>query len=218
MSDKSSILSDTEQAVLQTMTMQMNPKRALEYLKGVGVDISKRTYFRCKKKVESTKWERLYHIAEMFTDQHLERIDRLQLVESLMWKQYYDEKSPFKKVEILAHIVNMQPYISNYYGATRFVLEKRLKIDPIKKPDIYLDINIDKRQAEENKYFSQRDYLNKQEKNSLRRMTLGKDLDRFNPDLQAGSLFKMYSNSGKIRLDFNIFTNALSCKEFYSLF
>ena len=76
----------------------------------------------------------------------------------------------------------MQPYLSNYYGATRFVLEKRLKIDPIKKPDIYLDINPDKKQIEENKYFSQRDYLNKQEKDSLRRMTLGKGLDRFNPE------------------------------------
>ena len=67
----------------------------------------------------------------------------------------------------------MQPYLSNYYGATRFVLEKRLKIDPIKKPDIYIDIDIDKKQEQENKFFSQRDFLNKQEKNELRRMTLG---------------------------------------------
>lgn len=44
----------------------------------------------------------------------------------------------------------MQPYLSNYYSATRFVLEKRLMIDPIKKPDIYLDIDIDKKQIEEN--------------------------------------------------------------------
>ena len=182
MSDKFSILTDTENAVLQTMTMQMSPKKALEYLKGVGIDISKRTYFRSKKKVEATKWQRLYRIAELFTDQHLERIDKLQLVESLMWKNYYEEKSPYKKVNILYSIVNMQPFLSNYYGATRFVLEKRLKIDPIKKPDIYLDIDIDKKQIEENKYFSQRDYLNKQEKDSLRRMTLGKDLDRFNPE------------------------------------
>ena len=182
MTDKSNILSDSENFVLQTMTMQMSPKRALGYLKGVGVDMSERTYFRCKKKVEATKWQRLYRIAELFTDQHLQRIDRLELIESLMWKNYYEEKNPTKKVQILYSIVNMQPYISNYYGATRFVLEKRLKIDPIKKPDIYLDIDIDKKQIEENKYFSQRDYLNKQEKDSLRRMTLGKGLDRFNPE------------------------------------
>ena len=99
-----------------------------------------------------------------------------------MWTQYEAEKSPYKKVEILSHIVNMQPFLSNYYGATRFVLEKRLKIDPIKKPPVYIDIDPDKKQIEENKFFSQRDYLNKQEKDSLRRMTLGKDLDRFNPE------------------------------------
>ena len=182
MSDKFNILTDTETAVLQTMTMQMSPMKALEYLKGVGIDISKRTYFRCKKKVEATKWQRLYRIAELFTDQHLQRIDRLELIESLMWKNYDAEKSPYKKVDILASIVNMQPYISNYYGATRFVLEKRLKIDPIKKPPVYIDIDPDKRQAEENQFYSQRDYLNKQEKDSLRRMTLGKGLDRFNPE------------------------------------
>ena len=182
MAAKSNILTDSENFVLQTMTMQMSPKKALEYLKNLGIDMSERTYFRCKKKVESTKWQRLYRIAELFTDQHLERIDKLQLVESLMWKNYYEEKSPSKKVQILSSIVSMQPYLSNYYGATRFVLEKRLKIDHIKKPDIYLDINPDKKQIEENKYFSQRDYLNKQEKDSLRRMTLGKGLDRFNPE------------------------------------
>jgi hypothetical protein len=183
MSDKFDILSDTENAVLQTITMGMNPGKAIDYLKEAGIDISKRTYFRAKKRIEETKWQRLYRIAEMFTDQHLERINRLELVESLMWKNYYDEKSPFKKVEILTSIVNMQPYLSNYYGATRFVLEKRLKIDPIKKPPVYMDIDIDKKQIEEsNKFLSQRDYLNNQEKADLRRMTLGNNSDRFDPE------------------------------------
>ena len=112
MSDKTALLTDTETAVLQTMTMGMSPMKALEYLKRVGIDISKRTYFRCKKKVESTKWQRLYRIAELFTDQHLQRIERLQLVEHLMWDNYEKEQSPYKKVEILSSIVNMQPYLS----------------------------------------------------------------------------------------------------------
>jgi hypothetical protein len=99
-----------------------------------------------------------------------------------MWKNYDAEKNPAKKVSILESIVNMQPFLSNYYGAARFILEKRLKIDPIKKPDIYIDIDIDKKQEQENEFFSQRDFLNKQEPNELRRMTLGSDLDRFNRD------------------------------------
>lgn len=86
-------------------------------------------------------------------------------------------------MEILTSIVNMQPYLSNYYGATRFVLEKRLKVDPIRKPPIYMDIDIDKAQQQESKEFlSQRDFLNKQEKQDLRRMTLGDKLDRFDPE------------------------------------
>lgn len=87
-----------------------------------------------------------------------------------------------KRVNILSSIVNMQPFLSNYYGTTRFVLEKRLILDPIKKPDTYMDIYIDKKQIEENKFFGQGDYLDQKEKTELRRITLGSDLDRFNPE------------------------------------
>ena len=45
-----------------------------------------------------------------------------------------------------------------------------------------MDIDIDKKQIEENKFLGQRDYLNQKEKTELRRMTLGSDLDRFNPE------------------------------------
>ena len=178
-----SVLSDTERAVVETITMRMLPNEALQYLKDCGIEVSRRSYFRHKAKLEASKWERLMSIAERFTEQHLQRIDKLELVESLMWKNYDAEKNPHKKVDILCSIVNMQPYLSNYYDATRFVLEKRLKIDLIKKPPVYIDIDPDKRQAEENNhYLSQRDFLNKQEKEDLRRMTLGKNLDRFNPE------------------------------------
>jgi hypothetical protein len=52
-------------------------------------------------------------------------------VEELMWKNYQEEKNPSKKVGILQAIVAMQPYLSNYYGATTFVLARRLKTDVI---------------------------------------------------------------------------------------
>jgi hypothetical protein len=95
--------------------------------------MARRSYFRYKKKVESMKWERLVHTANLFTEQHLQRIDKLELVEELMWRNYHEEKSPSKKVGILQAIVSMQPYLSNYYGATTFVLAKRLKTDVIKE-------------------------------------------------------------------------------------
>jgi hypothetical protein len=157
-----SVLGDTERAAVETITMRMLPNEALQYLKDCGIEISRRSYFRHKAKLEASKWERLMSIVERFTEQHLQRIDKLELVESLMWKNYDLEKYPYKKVDIHCSIVTMQPFLSNYYVATRFVLEKRLKIDPIKKPDIYLGINIDKKQIEENKFYSQRGYFNKQ--------------------------------------------------------
>jgi hypothetical protein len=131
LSARLSILSDTEKAVVQTITMKLHPDEALTYLKDCGIKMARRSYFRHKKKVESMKWQRLVHTANMFTDQHLQRIDKLELVEELMWKNYHEEKSPSKRVTILQAIVSMQPYLSNYYGATTFVLRRRLKTDVI---------------------------------------------------------------------------------------
>jgi hypothetical protein len=96
------VLTDSEKAVVETMTMKMHIKFALQYLKDNRHDMSERTYFRHKKRIESLKWQRLYHIAELLTDQHLQRIDKLELVEHLMWKNYEEDKSSFKKVEILS--------------------------------------------------------------------------------------------------------------------
>jgi hypothetical protein len=106
-SAKLSILSDTEKAVVQTITMKLLPDQALTYLKDCGINMSRRSYFRYKKKVESMKWERLVHTANLFTEQHLQRLDKLELVEELMWRNYHEEKSPSKKVGILQAIVSM---------------------------------------------------------------------------------------------------------------
>jgi hypothetical protein len=151
LSAKLSILSDTEKAVVQTITMKLPPEQALTYLKDCGFKMARRSYFRYKKKVESMKWQRLVHTANLFTEQHLQRLDKLELVEELMWRNYHEEKSPSKRVGILQAIVSMQPYLSNYYGATTFVLARRLKTDFI--------------QAEEVEGF------NKDEQDSLRDMT-----------------------------------------------
>jgi hypothetical protein len=98
MTAKSSILTDSEKAVVPTLIMRLNLREALEYLKNAGFELSERTYFRYKKKVESMKWQRLIHAAYLFTEQHLQRLDKLELVEELMWKNYHEEKSPSKKV------------------------------------------------------------------------------------------------------------------------
>jgi hypothetical protein len=103
-SAKNDVLSSKEKAVVQTMVMKLQPTEALNYLHECGVKIGKRTYYYYKKKVESLKWERLIQVANLFT---------------------------FKKSCILEKIANVQPFISNYYDAIRFVLKSRLKTDVI---------------------------------------------------------------------------------------
>lgn len=97
MTDNLSILSDSEQGVIHTITMRLNTKQALQYLRGVGIDMSERTCFRHKKKVESMKRERLMHIASLFTDQHLQTIDKLELVEHLMWTEFENRRAPLEE-------------------------------------------------------------------------------------------------------------------------
>lgn len=136
---KLNILSDTERAVVDTMTMRLNPTEAMQYLRDSGFKISERSYYRHKSKIESLKWQRLEHIANLFTYQHLQRIDRLELVEKLMWTEYEKEKSAYRRVGILQAIVGMQPYISGYYDATTYVISKRLRTDVLKPEISYLE-------------------------------------------------------------------------------
>ena len=119
-----SILSDTQKSVLDTITMRLDLANSLDYLKHVGFPMKRRTYYRHKKQIEDMKLERMRFIAKVaYEEQHLERVDRMELIESQMWINYWKEKDRYKKVKILAEIVNIQPYISSYYEATKDLLE-----------------------------------------------------------------------------------------------
>jgi len=120
-----SILNDGQKAIVDTMTMRLNTKQSLEYLKNHGYEMNERKFFRLKKKVENLKLKRLYHIAKIgFEEQHLERIDQLKLVQHLMWKDYDACNDPYQRSKILISIVSIQPYLSSYYEATHFVVKE----------------------------------------------------------------------------------------------
>lgn len=120
-----SILSDTQQAIVETIRMKLETDQALKYLQDSGFSISRATYFRNKKKIESLKLKRLYQIAKYgFQDQHLERIDKCELIEKLMWENYEKCKDPFKKVLILEKAISIQPDLSAYYEATERVMKE----------------------------------------------------------------------------------------------
>jgi hypothetical protein len=119
------VLSDTEKMVVHCTIMRLKENEALEYLRDNGREISRMTYYRIKARVEQKKLQRLHEIAKIgFIDQHLERIDQLELIQREMWKNYYLEKSHFKKVVILEKIASVQPYLSAYYEATKMVMKE----------------------------------------------------------------------------------------------
>ena len=65
-----SILSDTQKAVLDTVTMRLDLTNALDYVKHVGFPMKRRTYYRHKKKIEDMKLERMRFIAKVAYEEH----------------------------------------------------------------------------------------------------------------------------------------------------
>ena len=55
MTVKSSMLSDRQKAVSETIRMRLSEKQSLAYLKEMGFEISPKTYYNDKRKVESLK-------------------------------------------------------------------------------------------------------------------------------------------------------------------
>jgi hypothetical protein len=64
---------------------------------------------------------------EGFVDQHLERIDELELINQEYWKLYNAEKGNMNQDLILEKIAELQTYISPYYDASRYVMEQSIK-------------------------------------------------------------------------------------------
>ena len=61
-----------------------------------------------------------------FEYQHLDRIDGLELIEKKMWEEYNKEKDPWKRVQILKTIAEVQPYLASLYDASKFVIDKKI--------------------------------------------------------------------------------------------
>jgi len=110
------------------MVMRLSEKESLEYLDDKGFKISRDSFYRLKRNIQKSRFDRLNLIAKtQFVDQHLERIDQLELVNQEMWKLYNKETNTFKQVLILEKIAELQTYISPYYDASRYILEKSIK-------------------------------------------------------------------------------------------
>ena len=106
--------------------MKLSEKEALDYLKDRGFTISRESYYRYKRKIAQSRFDRLSLIAKsQFVDQHLERIDQLELINQEMWHCYREKD--YKGMDALLRIAELQTYISPYYDASRYVMEQSIK-------------------------------------------------------------------------------------------
>lgn len=108
--------------------MGLSEKDSMQYLSDRGFNISIPQFYILKRKIKQSRFDRLSLIAkEGFVDQHLERIDQLELINKEYWKLYNAEKDNFKKALILEKIAELETYISPYYDASRYVMQKSIK-------------------------------------------------------------------------------------------
>jgi hypothetical protein len=120
-------ITERERAVIETMSMHLNERESLAYLKTSVFNMSRASLYRHKNNLKKRTRERLSIIAaKTFEEQHIERIDELELIKKLMWENYHREATPYKRVMILREIKDVQRFISAYYEATEdFITDKR---------------------------------------------------------------------------------------------
>ena len=118
--------------IIQAMAMNLSEEESLAYLKDRGFKISWQYFYRLKKRIKESRFDRLALIAKsQFVDQHLERIDQLELVNQEMWKCYRNKD--YKAMDALIKIAELQTYISPFYEASKWVMEESIKNDKQKK-------------------------------------------------------------------------------------
>ena len=114
--------------------MKFTEKQTMQFLSDNGFNISIQHFYRLKRRIQESRFDRLSLIAKQgFVDQHLERIDQLELINKEYWKLYNETKDTFKKALILEKIAELQTYISPYYDASRYVMEQSIKANETKE-------------------------------------------------------------------------------------
>ena len=123
--------------IIQTIVMRLSEKDSMKYLHDKGFKISRDSFYRYKRKVTNSTFDRLALIAKsQFVGQHIERIDQLEFINQEMWTLYLNEKDTMKKVIILEKIAELQSYISPYYEASKWIMEEKIKNEQQKNQSI----------------------------------------------------------------------------------
>ena len=74
--------------VMRCMIMRLDERESLACVGDQGYELSRAQYYRVKKKIKDSRFERLSQIAKGFVDHRLEKMDTLDLVNYEMWRKY----------------------------------------------------------------------------------------------------------------------------------
>lgn len=114
--------------VIQRLPLQVSLKYINQNLKREGKkEVSRTKLIRVRRYMKDHQFDRLFEIAkEGFVSQHLARIDDLELIKLKMWKMVYklEKHDPFKAAQVLVWLMQVQPYLSQYYEASKFIMRK----------------------------------------------------------------------------------------------
>jgi hypothetical protein len=114
--------------IINCIAMKLSETDSLEYLKQKGYTCTVRTLRTQKHLIKSGRTQRLNQIVSFeFIDSHLEALDNLYHIKSEMWVNYHAETHPYRRTEILTQIANLEPYISEYMGLTKKIIENKTK-------------------------------------------------------------------------------------------
>ncbi len=120
-------LNATEMEVIMAQSIASSENDALQYLKEHGYEMHRATYYRTLGRIDVESGKRLYEIAKYQKERHRARIDKLEVIEKLMWKNYNKCDDPAKCVRILKEIREMQVYLSAFDQGTAGVIEEVIK-------------------------------------------------------------------------------------------
>ncbi len=116
---------EMEVIIAQVTTSSEND--ALQYLKEHGYEMHRATYYKTLARINVESGKRLYEIAKYQKERYRARIDKLEVIEKLMWKNYSKCDDPAKCVRILKEIREMQVYLSAFDQGTAGVIEEVIK-------------------------------------------------------------------------------------------
>jgi hypothetical protein len=129
---------DLRLLIINTIATRMSRPEAKKYLEDKGYIMSLKQYDRIKKGILGDRHKRVNEIANTgFIDAHLEALDTFLEIKRQMWINYNNETHPYKRVEILTQIANLQPYLNEYYAATKDIMidKTKAKLSQEESPD-----------------------------------------------------------------------------------